>query len=252
MSMNRLVSIERAVNDAGGNMGMNDQRVRPLFMRWAEEAERKIGSFYSLKRKHFVLTIGSDCHRANLPCGVEAVFGVIYGDTSACNCDAVFRNSYNYYGATGSISYGYGLARGGIIATPGVTQWEIQDDQIVFMYPKTAGDSITIDAAYRVMDANDRFIMVPEDHIDAISTYIEYMRSKNSRWMPSEQRMTEGDIYRLGKEWGRACRNARALSSKPSPAEWAETVAMFNNPLSGYHGYICRYPDEFKALWNIG
>lgn len=252
MSINRLVSIERALNEAIGDMGMNDQRVRPLFMRWAEAAERKIGSFYSLKRKYFNLTIGSDCHRANLPCGVEAIFGIIYGDTSACNCDAIFRNSYNYYGATGGISYGYGLAAGGYFNTPGVRQWEIQDDQIVFLYPMTAGESITIDAAYRQMDSNDRFLMVPEEHINAIGAYIMHMRAKGSRWLPSEFRMDLGDVDRLNRDWGRERRNARALSSAPSPAEWAETVTMFNNPLSGYHGYVCRYPDEFRSLYNIG
>lgn len=250
--MKRLVSIERAINDAGGNMGMMDQRARPLFMRWAEEAERKIGSFYSLKRKYFTLTINNDCHRADLPCGVEAIFGIIYGDTTACNCDVVFRNAYNYFGATGSINYGYGLANGSVFGTPGVVQWEVQDDQIVFLHPQTAGESITIDAAYRPMDSSGKFLMVPEEHIDAIAAYIMKMRAERSVWLPKELRIDNWNMNRLDKAWGRERRNARAQSSEPSPSEWAETVAIFNNPLSGYHGYCLRYPDEFRSLWNFG
>lgn len=248
MSVNRLVSIEIAINNAIGDMEMQDDRKRPKFMRWAEDAERKIGSFYSLKRKYFELTINSDCHRADLPCGVEAVMGLMYGSQDTCNCDVVFRNAYNYYGNS-SAGYYYLVGDGSLIGTPQIRQWEIQDDQIVFLAPLTAGDTIVIDAAYRQMDESGKFLMVPEEHIGAISAYIEYMRARGSRWMPAEQRMTDGDIYRLEKDWGRERRNARALSSEPSPSERAEIVSMLNDPLSGYKGAMWRHWDEFQSAY---
>jgi len=250
MSVNRLVSIEVAINDAVGDMGMRDEKSRPLFMRWAEYAERKIGSFYSLKRKYFTLTINSDCHRANIPCGVEAVLGVMYGNQTDCNCDVVFRSAYNYYGGRGVSANNYLVSvAGGFVQNQNMRQWEIQGDQIVFLAPLTAGETIVIDAAYRQMDSNERFIMVPEEHVNAISAYIRLMRAKGSRWMPSEQRMDLGDIMMLDREWGRERRDARANSSEPTPSERAEMVSMLNNPMSGYPGAVWRFWDEFKFAY---
>jgi hypothetical protein len=238
-----MVSIEVAINNAVGDMGMQDQRMRPTFMRWAEQAERTIGSFYSLKRKYFTLPVSSDCHRVDLPCGVEAIMGIMLGGISDCNCEAVFRNAYNY-GAGASYFYvgGDGVYRGS-----DMRQWEIQDGQIVFLYPLTGISEITIDAAYRPMDSTGRFLMVLDDHVDAIAAYIEMKRGKRMRWGPNK--MSIYDMEDLRKEWGRARREARGNASDPSPSEYAEVAAMINNPLSGWGGCMLRYPDEFRSTW---
>lgn len=242
--MNRLVSINVAINDAIGDMAMEEQRLRPLFMRWAERAERKIGSFYALKRKYFTLQLSDDCHRAHLPCGVESIMGVMYGDVSDCNCDAVFRNAYNY---KHSAPY-WGVFPDGQYAATDFRQWEIQDDSIVFLYPLTGITEITIDAAYREMDQQG-FIMVPDEHLEAISAFIEYKKAKRSRWGLASERMAEYQIQQMYRDWGRLMKNARASSSEPSPSEYAEIVAMINNPLSGWGGGQFRYPDEFTLSW---
>lgn len=242
-SMRRMVSIEVAINNAVGDMFRRDQRMRPTYMRWAEDAERKIGSFYSLKRKYFTLSVNADCHRVDLPCGVEAIMGVMLGGISDCNCDAVFRNAYNY--GAGATYFYVGMDRsyyGG-----DMRQWEVQDGQIVFLSPLTGISEITIDAAYRPMDAAGKFLMVLEDHVDAIGAYIKMMQAEGMRWGPNK--MSIYDMEDLRKEWGRARREARGNASDPSPSEYAEIAAMINDPLSGWGGCMLRYPDEFKYTW---
>lgn len=251
MSIRKLVSIKRAITDAAGDVNMKDMRIFPLLMRWAEDAERKIGSFYALKRKPFECAVNSDCHTVDLPCGVEAVLGVILGDMSTCNCDFVFRNSYNYYGMRGSAGSAYwSSVDSNFISTPGIRQWELHDDRIVFLNPLSV-ENIVIDTACRVMDEDGKFMMVPEEHLDAISSYIKLMLAERTRFFPAEQRMDHGDLQRLGRAWERQMRNARAQTSDPTPAERAEIVAMFNNPLSGYAGAVWRNYDEFTSYYRI-
>src|SRR5690349_4075757 len=88
MSVNKLVSIKNAVQDTFEDTGIDITKDIPVFTRWALNAEKEIGSFYSYRKKRAVLTI-NEC-RAKLPCDAMSVQIVVNGD-QGCDCADLFN-----------------------------------------------------------------------------------------------------------------------------------------------------------------
>lgn len=248
MSIKKMVSVDLAIQTAMEDMGMEDDRFRPKFTRWAIDAERKIGSFYSYKRD-YVKLVRCDANHYEIPCHVVGIVGIIFGCVSLTNCGKIFRNQYNYYGNGGAYN---ALANYFTISVDGVVmgsynrQWEIQDNKVVFLYPQTQ-EEITIDCIIYQIDERG-FPLVNETHIDAIAQYIKMMRADGSIWIPSEQSIGRGDKADLTREWNRKCSLARGIDGAPTSSEMGEIVEMYNDHLSGARGIVWRYMDEFYWL----
>lgn len=243
-----MVSVDLAIQDAMEDMQMDDDRFRPKFTRWAIDAERKIGSFYSYKRD-YITAKRCDANHYEIPCQVVGVLGIIYGCVAKDKCGKIFRNQYNYYGnsdSVGALANFYMLSVDGWTSNTWSRQWEIQDNKIVFLTPQTMSE-ITLDCiVYQIDDRG--FPLISETHIDAVSQYIKYMRADGTIWVPSDQRIGPGDRDRLKQEWNRKCALARGVDGAPTASEMEEVVSMYNNHLSGAQGIVWRYSDEFYWL----
>jgi hypothetical protein len=244
-----MISVDVPIQDAMEDMGMFDDRFRPLFTRWSIDAERKIGSFYSYKRDHVKAT-RCDANHFEIPCQVVGVMGIILGAIpEGADCGKFFRNQYQYsqsYGSAAPFNVNMVINTNGVLSTFYDPSWEIQDDQIVFMNPQSAQE-LTLDCI--VYQTDDRGIpKVNENHRDAIAQYIKLMRSEKSIWSPGESQISPVIIDRLRDEWNRKCGNARALDGEPTATEEAEISMMYNDHLSGAKGIVWRYRDEFYWL----
>lgn len=244
MSINKKVSVNLAIQTAMEDMGLTDDRRRPVFTRWAIDADNKIGSFYSYKRDYVKVTM-TDAHRGEIDCKVVSVIGIIMGcvDTDD-EAKKIFREQYNYsstfdnYTASNFLYYPLGG-----IQFYANTCWEIQNNNIVFLYPQTI-ETITLDCLVYETDC-DGLPMVNEENIDAIAQYIEYKRMKRAKYLPSEPRFTAYELKDAKDEWNRKCSNARVIASEPTASEREEIVSMVNDPMSGCSRAVHRYPHEF-------
>lgn len=252
MSIKKKVSIRLAVQDALDKMGADGTRDVPVFTSWAVTADSKIGSFYAYKPDIMVINV-SEC-RAELPCGVVAVLGILIGD-HGCACDLKFNTLFSSFNSM--LSHIDFDPTSGFVVMDGVgggspscsdAKYYIQDNSLVFSN-KINAEKITIKVLRYQMD-DDGFPLVNENHIDAISQYILYNAALRTRWKPRADRMPEGAIKDMFYEWGRKCRDARADDADPSPSERAALVSMVNDPLSGIGIYQFRFNDRwFRGLW---
>lgn len=246
MSIKKKVSVNLAIQDAMEDMGLRDDRLRPKFTRWAIDAENKIGSFYSYKREYVTVTM-TDAHRGEIDCKVVSVIGIIMGciDTDD-ETQKIFREQYNY----SSTFDNYTAANFLYYPLTGIqfytnTCWEIQNNNIVFLYPQTI-ETITLDCLVYETDC-DGLPMINEEHRDAIAQYIKLKRAEESIFNPQATKVGPGDTERLRAEWNRKCSDARVIDSELTASEREEIVSMFNDPMSGCSRAVHRYPQEF--LW---
>jgi len=245
MSIKRKVSIKTTIQQAMDNMGIEDTRDLPIFQVWAVDADRKIGSFYSYKKKIVVLDV-KDC-RVKLPCDAVAVLGLLLGD-HGCDCGLFFTKAFSLFGAPfrGSMDSASGFlvidALSSNISCTSV-KWKIQDNCIVFS-GNYNGNKVTIQyLGYQTDD--EGWPMVNENHIDAISQYIEYKNALRHRWRPVEYQISENAILQMKREWGRKLRDARADDDEPSLSDKMKISAMINDPMSGIGIALWNYNDYF-------
>lgn len=252
MSIQRRVSVALAIQDAMGDMGLYDDRLRPVMTRWAEEAESLIGSFYQFKRAYRKASMCNE-NTMDIPCDVMAISGIFA--TSAIDetqCGKIFRDAYSYYQGYNTLAY----TAGNFIINPlGVSvwfsrpQWEIRGNQIIFMTPQPIKDFV-LDCFVREVDG-DGFWLISETHREAVSQFIKWKLAERSRFDARMKTFTETQIAILQREWNRKCSNARAKDSAPTSSEMAEIRSMWNDPLTGSASSVWRYPDEFVRLNNF-
>jgi hypothetical protein len=248
MSIRKKVSIRLAIQAASEDSGGGDSRMRPLMMRWAVAAEEAIGSFTQYKRA-YVYAPMVDVHRAELPCHVKAVMGLICGCPPEDETKIIFRGAHQYYQnlVNDNISLNhFMIAESGTYYQHTNPLWEIQDNHIVFLQPYS-GKGVTVDALVMQVDA-DGYPLINENHVRAVAAGILWEKAKRTRFLPAEQRISPSDIRALEAEYKQLLRNARAEDAEPTTAERAEIVAMLNDPMSGCAGAVWRSPDEFYMI----
>lgn len=248
MSIIKKISIKNAIQQAQDNMGIDHNRDIPLFTAWAVEADRKIGSYYSYKRKIVVLDV-VNC-RAELPCEAVAVLGIIFGDCG-CDCGLLFTNLYSYINTSLSAhNAGSGWIviddSGGTRFNCGVA-YEIQNNQLVFN-GNFDGQKITVQMLALETDA-DGFPLINENHVDAVAQYIEYKSALRTRWNSIENKITETGIADMKQEWGRKLRDARAESGEPSLSDLSEIRDMVNDPISGVGIALWHLNDRYYNIY---
>lgn len=242
--MNKLISIKVPVLNALQDMGIDMAKDVPAFTRWASQAEKEIGSFYSLRRKRAVLTI-KGC-TAELPCDATFVQRVLLGDFG-CDCDDLFSTILNLGSATISAntqdSFIVVNAPSDDIPTSfaysGI-RWEVQQNKLVFSSNRE-GQKVTIQYLGFETD-EDGLPKVGENHIEAIVEYIMYKYSIRSRFSPIK--MDHSDVQMHWREWMRLCSHARADDAELSETDRMQIVAMIHDPWIGYG--ISRVGEDYR------
>lgn len=232
MSINKLVSINNAVIDAMDMLALDHDTFRPMFTSWATYAEKEIGG-QGVIRKFAVLDI-CGC-TAQLPCDVSKVKGAILGDYDP-NCGSLFSNPSFANGYIARPAGQFIVVDAGSIGESGVCStiaYEIQDNKMVFSY-STTETKITIMYEGYASDC-DGFIKIGENHVEAISTYIQY-----KYWM-RKQKKTSADMAMMKftyTEWDRLCAHARALDAELTDSEREEIAHLNNDPYAGRGLYV--------------
>lgn len=230
--MNELVSVKHAVLDAMDDMGIDLTHELPVLTRWAIDAEKQIGSYYSLKKQRRVIKV-ENC-RAELPCHVAFVQRVLNGD-HGCDCDDLFQTcsgvlSTAQSNATTNGSFAVVDVVGDQQVRLSDTLWEIQDNKIVFQ-TNMNGKFVTIQYLGYEIDEHD-FIKIGINHIPAIVEYIMYKWIVRSRFSPNK--LDNVDKNHHWREWHRLCSHARATDSELSESDRDEILSMIHDPLIGF------------------
>jgi hypothetical protein len=241
MSINKLISIYDSVNNAFEDMGIDITNDAPVFLRWAIKAEKKIGSYYGLRRKVFVLDV-KDCI-AHIPNNARFVNVVVEGDRG-CDCDDLASqcgfSNMDVFGVPGGENYTFLIVdvpdRNNRNAVFSQVRWEVQDNKIVFAHKMTC-DKVTIQAMVYEVDCHG-YPLVNENHIEALTYWIQTKYAERSRFTTSK--MTMEDISLFNKRWESSMFEARADDSELSETDRADIADMRNDPLIGY---------GFETLW---
>ncbi len=228
MSINKLVSIKNAVLDAQDMLGLDNDALRPLFTTWATYAEKEIGG-QGVIRKFAVIDI-CGC-TAQLPCDVKKMRGAILGEHDP-NCGSIFSNRIG-----GSINFSSDVGNQFIVVDAGsinettncgMVPYEIQDNKMVFNYDVNETKMTIMYDGY-ASDC-DGFIKIGENHVAAISEYIQYMYWKRKRNKDNQEVNSMNMAYR---EWDRLCAHARALDAELTESDREEIAQLYNDPYAG-------------------
>lgn len=230
MSINKLITIKDAIYDSFQDMGVDITSQIPTFMRWATRAEAQIGSCYGWKKLRAVLT-ASGC-TLQLPCGAMKVQIAVMGD-HGCDCGDLMSNLSSWASTVtvseNEIFLNIDKPDGNDFSCSGI-KYSIQNNKLIFG-SNIDGKKVTIQYLGLETDCNG-FLMVSENHIEAINCYIQYRFAQRSRFSPVK--MTEWDVTKLKDEWGKLKLSARADDSFLTDTERKEIVAMLNDAWIGW------------------
>lgn len=230
MSVNKLISIKEPILEAMKDMGIDITRDRATFAMWAVRAEKDIGSYYSYKRKRAVLDIVGCC--AELPCDAAFMKVAVLGD-HGCECGELMSSLCSWASTISVASTETFL----IIDKPdtdgyclGGIMWSIQDNSILFN-KNLDGQKVTVEYLGLEEDC-DGFVMINENHKEAIIEYIMWKFATRSRF--SNLKMDHTDIRTHKMEYFRLASDARATDAMLTESERREIVGLLHDPLSGF------------------
>lgn len=233
MSVNKLVSINEAIQRSCFDMGIDADSHFAAMTLWAYDGERQIGSYYGWERKIAVLDVIGGI--AKLPKGATRVQVVIMGDQGCENRD-LFDNlrscsSTNaFVSETGGTSFlVVDVPSDEPCCSTSSIGWEIQDNSIIFA-------SVVADQKCTVQylgfkEDSEGMLMVNENHLLAISYYIKMMFAERSRW--SSNKMDLADIANFNNKWKQERGSAIAKDNVMSDSDRLEVVAMLHDPWGG-------------------
>jgi len=236
MSINRLVSIDNVIVNLMDDLALDHTKFRPMFTNWAVLAEKKIGSFYSYKKKHAVLDI-KGC-TAELPCDAVYLQIALLGDFG-CDCSDLFNRFCSFAGSVnvqaGNIdsvsflvvdlpagwtsesgNYGYGYLDN-----------QVQGNQIIFRRNLNR-QKVTIQYIGLETDING-IPLVGENHLEAIGEFCLYKFHR--------RRVKSGidiGVYRDHKnEFERLVACARGDDAELNETQQENIVSMLHDPFIG-------------------
>jgi hypothetical protein len=231
MSINKLISVKNAIVDAMDRVGVDHDKLIPLFTRWAVLAEKEIGSYQQYVVKREVLTI-EHC-TACLPSDAVFIQTAILGDFG-CDCADLMANVCGCIGggAFGAASGTFlivdiGTSFNGSIR--GYVNHTVQNNKLLFQQDLD-GKKVTIQYLAQEKDC-DGFPLVGENHIMAIAEFIiwrYYFRKVNL------SPMEYGKMNKAEQEWHRECSHARAVDGQLTDSERDNIVyGILHNPYIG-------------------
>lgn len=259
MSIQKKVNIKRAVQQAMDNLALEDNKMIPVMQVWASEAESRIGSFTQYKRKIQVLDV-ANC-RAHLCCEAVAVLAVLEGD-HGCECGDTFQKTYKFAKSRllDVSNFAFQVAAdpqnptlaeseqtpleylsAQTIYSNGI-QWRIHDNALVFT--GDVPDMVTVEMLVRETDESG-WILINENHVYAIASFIEWMYMKRARHKIGGQRYTINEIRDQFMEWSRMAAHAHAQDGEPNSQTIAQIAALVNDPYTGFNSATWIYADSY-------
>lgn len=229
MSINKLVSIKNAIVDASDMLALDHNAFLPIFMGWATYAEKEIGGA-GVIRKFAVLDI-CGC-TAQLPDDAFKIRGAILGSHDP-NCGTLFSNTL-LSGATlaSTANSQFVVVDVGSIGSTSpycnIVPYEIQDNKLVFNQSVSATEITIVYDGYAT-DC-DGFIKIGENHVEAISRYIQWMYWTRKRKKDNQE---VNSMNKAEMQWDRLCAHARALDNELTETEREEIAQTYNDPYAG-------------------
>lgn len=233
MSINKLISIKNPIVDALDDLGLDHDKFIPVFTRWAEVAEKEIGSWaqYEIKRDVIPITNCTAC----LPSDAVYVQIALLGDHGTDCADLMNRwcntmNTQTNYGTINNTFFvvDVGSSQEGESVGYGTLPYSIQDNKLVFNR-NMDGQSVTIQYLRFKKDC-DGFMEVGENHVNAISWFIKWKYYMRAKKMNS---LEYGKMNMCKQEWERECAHARAQDAELSLHDKRAISAHWNDPFSG-------------------
>lgn len=215
-------------------MGLDHDKDKPVLMTWALEAEKQIGSRFQYERKRAVLTI-SGC-AACLPDDAACLERALMGD-HGCDCESLFNSCFGSGNvfvnqANGDLSgfliVDISAGTEGEQVPYGLVAYEIQDNKILFN-SNYDGQSVTIQYLGVKSDC-DGFPMISENHVRAITLYLQYKQSCRKKRKTGAE-FNEMQFYL--NEWQRAAANAVADDNILTESDRIIISNVINDPYAG-------------------
>ena len=236
MSINKLISYKNVLVDLLDNLNLDHTKYTPMFTRWIEKAETKIGSRYQYTKKKAVLDI-KGCH-ADLPSDAQALQLAIIGD-QGCDCTDLFNQCFNNFSAQTSTDTIRGFNNLSFLVVDvrnndsgpwDFVEYEVQDNKLIF---KQNLDGLQVTVQYLGLATDcDGILQIGENHVDAITEYC--------MWQYRRQNIKSGIDLGLARDhqmnWERQCLNARAIDAGKSftESERRLTLELLHDPHAGW------------------
>lgn len=225
MSINKLVSIKNPIINAIDLAGLDHNKHLPLFMTWAYQAEKEIGSYYQFERQWAILDICNGL--AELPDNCVRVEGAILGSHNE-NIGSIFSKVFSnpivqLAQSTTNTFLIVDSASSETTTGAGIIPYGYQNNNIIFEVEPKQG-KVTIEFIGYAVDC-DGFMKVGENHVEAITQFILYnwcMRKKEPKMMQWHY-----------TQWDRLCAHSRALDSQLTETEKEEIARLWHDPYSG-------------------
>jgi len=236
MSINKLVSVNNVLINLLDSLSLDHTKYKPMFVRWAIDAEKQIHSPYQYKRKHKVLTIKNCC--AELPCDAEILELALLGDYGTDCGDMFTRFMGGFFNAqvtTGnidSVSFlvvdlpSSATAENGYFGF-GLVNYHVQDNKVILdrCYD---GQNLTIQYLGLEVDCDD-IPLVGQNHLLALEEYC--------LWQFRRRNMKSGIDIGIARDherlWREYAGSAKADDATPSASEQELAANMLHNPFSG-------------------
>jgi len=182
MPENKFVNIREAIVQLVDETSDEYNRALPVLVRWAKQADLRIGSYYSYKKNYYLRTVENK--QVQLPLSTVHVLGVVLGNQLEF-CPDIFN----------SLST---ITRQSTMMVEGVDyvfkwddttnfwaytrfNWEVQDNCIVMPGSFADGQEVTI-ATMNYQEDSDGFPMILEGHVQAVANYLKIKLAKKEQW----------------------------------------------------------------------
>jgi hypothetical protein len=231
MAINKLVPISRAFVQLSEETDGDVMRMKPTLVRWAKQADARIGSVYSYETNYFLLDVSN--MKAELPLCAIRLEDMIIGDVLD-DCPDVFDNMPSYEQTTlndviwawESLDQAYTIYN---------LNWIIQNNNIVFQTPFT-NTEITIKVLTYPVDA-EGMPLVPEGHIEAIAAFLQAKMAMKERWNKYKKgkisNMDLAFVEMLKKEYVNQSRLSAANDDNYSDNQQDKAAEILNQPFTG-------------------
>lgn len=231
MSINKLISIHNPILDAMDLLNVDHDKFIPKFTRFAELAEKEIGSWaqYEVKRKVIPIINCTAC----LPDDAVYVQLALLGDHGEDCADLMRRwcgvlNAETNFGTVGNTFFVIDAGDDTQVNWRNSIPYQLQNNKLVFE-KSYDGNSVTIQYLRFKKDC-DGFMEVGENHVNAIRWYIIWQHLYGKTSMNS---LEYGKMNKAEQEWHRECAHARAQDAELSQSDRNRMVADYHNPFSG-------------------
>lgn len=237
MAINKLVPISNAFTQLTEETDSDILRMKPILIRWAKQADQRIGSIYSYETNYFVLDVVN--MKAELPLSSIRLEDMIIGDVLD-RTPEIFDNIPVIYNETPGTYMGDPIIwKWSSLNENNYTfynlNWSIQNNFIVFQTQFT-NTQITVKLLTYSTDS-DGIPLVPEGHIEAISIFLQAKAAMKERYNKFKKgRLSNMDlsfVEILKKEFVHQSRLAAANDDNTSDDQQSKSAQILNQPFSG-------------------